>query len=249
MRTTTIVGTALVAALAWTQACSKDAQTDKAVETKMENGEMTASISGDSADKNGVALVRIVNAVPNSKELMIRADESRMLPMVAFQQVSAYQPIDKTWANFQVGDGSGATFVPLSSNREMLTDGHRYTVVVIRGEDGQAYETRVLRDVIENEPGKARVRVIHAAPGAGEVDLKAKTGEILFRGVDFSDDEGFKSVTPMTGALEVRANDGKTLVLTTPTVTLDAGKSYTVILSRTAAGKLDAFWFEDAQVN
>jgi len=245
LRTTAVA----VATLLVTQACAKDSQTEKSVETTTSDGQISASMSGDSADKRGVALVRVVNAVPDSKELQIRADDQRMLPMVGFQKVSGYTPIDATWATFQIGGASSAAFLPLNTNREMLTDGHRYTIVVLRSEDGSTYDTRVMKDAIETEAGKARLRVVHAAPGAGEVQIRAKGGETLFEGLDYGDDDGFKSLDPWSGMLEVRSNDGKTLLLSTPKLMLDAGKSYTVVVSRTTAGKLEAFWFEDAQIN
>jgi hypothetical protein len=93
------------------------------------------------------------------------------------------------------------------------------------------------------------MRVIHAAPGAGEVQIRPRTGEAIFEGVDYGDDDGFKSIDPWTGILDVRSNDGKTVLLSTKSMTLDAGKSYTVVITRTDKGKLDAFWFEDTQVN
>ena len=139
------------------QACSKDAQNDKAVETRTANGQMSTSMSGDSADKRGTALVRVVNAVASSAGLHVRSDETHMLPDVAFQQVSAYQPVDQTWATFQVGDGATPAFVPLSTNRELLTDGHRYSMIILRSEDGTGYQTRVLRDVVTSEAGKGSV--------------------------------------------------------------------------------------------
>ena len=244
-RTTALALAAMIAA----QACAKESQTDKPVETRSADGQLSASMSGDSADKRGVALVRIVNAVPASMDLQVRADEQRTLPMVRFQQVSGYTPIDQSWATFQVGDGAGTPFMPLTTNREMLTDGHRYTIVVLRSKDGSTYETRVIKDAIENEAGKARIRVIHAAPGAGEIQLRARSGETLFDGVDYGDDDGFKSIAPWTGIIDVRSNDGKTVLLSTPSKALDAGKSYTVIITRTEKGKLDAFWIEDTQVN
>ncbi len=238
-----------LAALFTTQACAKDSQTDKSVETKTADGQLSASISGDSADKRGVALVRVVNAVPTTADLHIRADEQRMLPMVKFQKVSDYTAIDQSWAKFEIGDASGSVFLPLNTNRELLTDGHRYTIVVLSNEDGSGYETRVIKDAIESEAGKSRLRIIHAAPGAGEIQVRARSGETLFDGVDYGDDDGFKSIAPFTGIIDVRTNDGKTVLLSTPAMTMDAGKSYSVVITRSAKGKLGAFWFEDTQVN
>ncbi len=237
----------VVAATMLSQACSKDAQTDKAVETRTADGQLSTSMSGDSADKRGTALVRVVNAVPSSQGLHVRSDETHMLPDVAFQKVSPYQNVDQTWATFQVGDGAAPNFVPLSTNREMLTDGHRYTMVILRSEDGSGYQTRVLRDVVTNEPGKARLRVIHAAPGAASIMVKARSGETMFDGVDYSDEAGFKAIAPWSGVLEFRGKDGKQLLASTPNLTFEAGKSYTVVITKTKGGKIESFWFEDNQ--
>jgi hypothetical protein len=237
-----------IAAMIATQACAKESQTDKAVETKTADGQLSASISGDSADKRGVALVRVVNAAATSKDMQVRADDQRMFPAVKFKEVSIYTPIDQAWATFQVGDSSTSAYAPLNTNRELLTDGHRYTIVVLRSEDGSTYETKVFKDVIENEAGKARLRVIHAAPGAGEIEVSARSGEKLFSDVDYGDEDGFKSIAPWTGVIDVKSKDGKTTLFSTKAMTLDAGKSYTMVVTRTAKGKLEAFWFEDQQV-
>lgn len=244
LRTTALAFATLIA----TQACSKESQTDKPVETKTAEGQLSASISGDSADKRGVALVRVVNASSTSKDLQVRADDMRMFPAVAFKKVSPYTSIDQTWAAFQVGDSSASSYTPLSTNRELLTDGHRYTLVVLRSEDGTKYETKVIKDVIENESGKARLRVINAAPGAGEIQVYERSGEKLFGDVDYGDDDGFKSIAPWTGMLDIKSKDSKTTLFSTPAMTLEAGKSYTVVVTRSAKGKVDAFWFEDSQV-
>jgi len=243
-RTTALAFAALIA----TQACAKESQTDKPVETKTADGQLSASISGDSADKRGVALVRVVNASSTSKDLQVRADDQRMFPAVKFKQVSPYTSIDQTWATFQVGDSSTSAFAPLNTNREILTDGHRYTLIVLRSEDGTAYETKVIKDAIENEVGKARLRVINAAPGVGEVQVYQRSGEKVFGDVDYGDDDGFKSLAPWTGMLDIKSKDDKTTLYSTKAMTLEAGKSYTVVLTRSANGKVEAFWFEDQQM-
>lgn len=229
--------------------CSKGAQSDKSIETQSATGDMSASISGDSADKSGVALVRVLNAVSGGKTIQVRADDQRMFPSVEFEKATNYTPIDKMWLTFAVGEGGASPFTPLNTNREFLTDGHRYTIVVLRTEDGAEYDSRVIRDDIVNEPGKARVRVIHAAAGVGKLKVQTTSGETFFDGIGFGDTDGFKSFAPMKGALEIRSTDGNKVLFTTDPLAFDAGKSYTVVLSRSAAGKPFAFWIEDAAVN
>lgn len=229
-------------------ACSRDAQTEQEVTTRTSAGEASTSMSGDSADKRGEALVRVVNAVPETKGLTVRADETHALPSVEYKNVTAYQPIDRNWVTFQVSRSSDSTYAPLETNREMLTDGHRYTIVVMRENDASGLKTRVVRDDLADDATKAQVRVINAAEGFDEIDVRRKgvNDDDLFSGVNVGSEAGFKAIDPWAGTLEFRAEDGKRLLATIAKADLKAGKSYTIVLAPGKSGKLDAFWFEDA---
>ncbi len=226
--------------------CAKDSQTKDAVVTQTANGTVATSMSGDSADSRGQALVRVVNAAPDSKGLIVRSDETHMLPAVEFMKVTPYQAIDRNWVTFQVrGDRSGE-YAPLETNRELLTDGNRYSMFVLRDTDGMKYVTRVVRDDISSDATRSHIRVIHAAPGLEEVNVVARGGEKLFDGVNFKSEAGFKDIVPWSGTLEFRSEDGNRVLLTMPSVDLKAGKSYTIVLTRDGKGKLRTFWFDDA---
>ena len=243
-----IIGTSMVVACAFlAAACDKDAQTDKQVTTRTASGEASTSISGDSADNRGQALVRVVNAAASAPNVTVRADEMHAIPSVDYKKVTAYHPIDRNWATFQISGAPDGTYMPLETNREMLTDGHRYTIVVMQANDGPGYATRVVRDDISSDMTKAHLRVIHAASGIDEVNVVAKGGETIFAGVNFSSEAGYKDIMPWSGTLEFRTEGTKRLLLSMPKMSLEAGKSYTVVLARSANGKADAFWFEDEQ--
>jgi len=228
-------------------ACGRDAQTDEEVTTKTATGEAATSISGDSADKRGQALVRVVNAVPNVTGLSVRSDEMHTLPAVDYKTVSSYQPIDRNWVKFQVSGAPNGAYAPIEVNRELLTDGFRYTMVVMREAEGSGFESRVLRDEMADDASKAHVRVIHAAKGAGEVDVVVPGGETLFENVNYTSEAGYSSIAPWSGALEVRSDDGKRRLLTLPRIDFKGGSAYTIVVTRNAAGKLESFWFEDTQ--
>lgn len=247
--TTLLRATATVAAATLIiGACKpKDAQTEGQVTTRTGAGEVASSISGDSADKRGEALVRVVNAAATPQGLIVRSDETHTLPTVDYKKVTAYQPIDKNWATFQVNSMPGGSFAALETNRELLTDGYRYSMVIMRNKDGSGIESRILRDEISSDLSTSHLRVVHAAQGVGEVNVIAKGGEKLFDGVNFTSEAGFKSVTPWAGTLEFRTQDDNRLLLTLPNVKLEAGKSYTIVLTRNEKGKVDSFWFEDTQ--
>lgn len=231
-----------------TAACGKDAQTEDEVLTKTSAGEASTSISGDSADKRGQALVRVANAVPGMNGLVVRSDEARSLPSVDYKKVTDYTPINNDWVTFQVGAQPAGTYSPLETNREMLTDGHRYTILVMHDENGTGYQTRIVRDDISTDQTKAHLRVIHAAPTVDEVNVIARGGDKLFDGINFTSEAGFKDVDPWAGTLEFRTEDGNRLLGTLGNVDLKAGVSYTIVLATNTQGKLDSFWFEDQQL-
>lgn len=233
------------AAIIVTQACGREAGDDRTVETRTEDGTL-AAMSADSADERGVALVRVVNAVPMSREMMIRADEMHVLPAVKFRGVSAYQPIDKTWASFQIGDTVAGTFVPLNTNRELLTNGDRYSLIVLKNQEGTNFETLVVRDQLVQEPGKAAIRVVNAAPGLREVIVQPRNAERLVEGLDYGEEASYRTIDPWSGVLEIRADNRNESLITTPKMTFEAGKAYTLVISRTPQGKVDLFWFADS---
>ena len=245
MRRALTLGSAIAVAALFS-AC-RDAQTDKEVTTRTSTGEAAVSISGDSADKRGIALVRVVNAVPGQARLVVRADRDHQLNAAEFKQVTEYQPIDRNWVTFEIGTSGDSAFTPLATNREMLTDGHRYTIVVMR-DSAKNYETRVLRDEISDDTTTARVRVVHAARGVDEVNLVRRGADTVIDGVNFASEGGYRAVSPWTGTLEIRSETGKRLLLSIPNVALQAGRSYTIVLTRNAAGKLESFRFDDSQM-
>ncbi|HEX6314865.1 MAG TPA: DUF4397 domain-containing protein [Gemmatimonadaceae bacterium] len=245
MRTSRLLHGLLAAA---TMLACRDAQTEKQVTTRTSDGDAAISISGDSADKRGVALVRVVNAVPTQDRLVVRADQDHQLTAAQYKQVTEYQPIDRNWVTFEIGVAGDSIFHPLATNREMLTDGHRYTVVVMR-DSASGYETRVLRDEISDDTASARVRIIHAARGTDEVNVVQRgSRDPLVGGVNFTMEAGYRAVEPWTGPLEIRAAAGNRLLLTIPAVSLQAGRSYTIVLTRNGGGKLESFRFDDSQV-
>jgi len=227
--------------------CTKDSQTKDEVVTQTANGTVANSMSGDSADSRGQALVRVVNAAPDSKGLIVRSDETHMLPAVEFMKVTPYQAIDRNWVTFQVRGDLASDYAPLETNREVLTDGNRYSMIVLRDTDGMKYVTRVFRDDISGDATRAHIRVIHAAPGIEEVNVVARGGEKLFDGVNFKSEAGFKDISPWSGTLEFRSQDGNRVLLTMPSVDLQAGTSYTIVLTRDGKGKLQTFRFDDTQ--
>lgn len=226
----------------------RDAQTEKEVTTRTSTGDAAVSMSGDSADKRGVALVRVINAVPESPHIVVRADATHELAKASYKAVTEYQPIDRNWVTFEVSATGDSVYEPLATNREMLTDGNRYTIVVMR-DSAKRFETRVLRDEISSDTSSAQLRVIHAARGIDEVDVVRRgVKDPLVDAVNYTMEAGYRTVEPWSGTIEIRSDDGNRLLHSIPDVALQPGKSYTIVLLRNSAGKLESFRFDDSQV-
>lgn len=246
MDTRRCAGGVLAAAAILLAGC-RDAQTEREVTTRTSAGEMI-SPSGDSADRLGVALVRVVNAAPTTDRIIVRSDPEHVLATVAYLNVTPYQSIDRDWTTFEITTVDTGTYEPLATNREMLTDGFRYTLVVMRDNDEAEFTTRILRDEISDDSARSFLRVVHAANGIDAINVVMRGGETIFDGVDFMSEAGFKARDPWSGTLEVRSADGNRLLLQIPDFSLDAGSSHTLVLTRSDNGKLDTFHFSDAQV-
>ena len=104
-------------------------------------------------------------------------------------------------------------------------------------------------DIVTPEAGKARVRVIHAAADIDAVNVYAKGGkDSLFDGVDFHSTTSYKDVDPSMTTLELKDKNNK--VVATPSVSIEAGKSYTIVVTGRAHGSpaLQALIIEDRVV-
>jgi hypothetical protein len=228
-------------------AACREAQTERDVTTRTSGGEMV-SPSGDSADKMGVALVRVVNAAPTTEQVIVRSDPEHVLASVDYLNVTPYQPIDRNWTTFEISTADTGTYEALATNREMLTDGFRYTIVVMRDNKEAEFTTRILRDQIADDSARSFLRVIHAANGIDDVNIVARGADTIFSDVRFMSEAGFKARDPWRGTLEIRSEEGNRLLLSIPDFALDAGASHTIVLTRNAAGKLESLQFSDSQV-
>jgi len=216
--------------------------------TTTTGSDTSLSESGARADARGQTLVRVVNAHPNLSAVTIKTDNQTPFTEVAYETVSPYREVEDNVTKFEVFDAkTGVTSEPLAVNREIMADGSRYTLVIMPDRDGSGVMMWALRDELIPDEGKAKIRLVNAAPSSGEVDLTVKgRPEPLFDDVNPGSEAGFRNVDPMTGPLMLRHEDGKrTLVTVRDLSGLEAGKSYTIVLAGRAGG-WQGITFEDA---
>jgi len=223
-------------------ACKND---DAAIKTTSDGG-VNVSASASSAEARGHSMVRIVNVGNTGNDVALQLDNLTLFDNVKTASVTDYREVSAKMAAFSARRVGTTEQTPLATNEEMLMDGNRYTVFLI-AEDVAKNALRVVKDEIIPDSGKARIRVLHAAPGGPELDVSiANAKDKLFSGVNFKSEAGFKDLVPATVVLEVRAKDEPKLLLRLPPLDLKRATATTVVI--TGSSKLSYFSFTDAML-
>jgi uncharacterized protein DUF4397 len=148
-------------------ACSKSTQP---AQTTVD-GQTSTSPSAAQARKELNTLVRFINATQTAKDLYYRVAADRdaaAFTNVPFETVTPYTelPSGRPDAHHEIKlySASNGVGVPLARNSQVENAGRRYTVLAVN-EDGKPALTVITDNLTPPASGKAKVRVIHAAPG------------------------------------------------------------------------------------
>ena len=225
-------------------ACNESRDTG-AVTSKTDAGTSNAP-SAEAVEEKDMALVRVVNAIPGGAAINIYAGDSAAFSAVGYKKATPYREIPDNMFNFQIKNSADGK--ALAENRENLKDGGHYTIVALPDQGGaDKRNLRVLDDELKPvSPDKARVRFINGVASDTDVDLVLSgRADALFDGVNFKSEAGWNEFDPAAGTLEVRPDNGKTVLATLANVKLEGGKTYTFVLSG-KPGKLELIKIEDA---
>jgi len=226
MKHGTLSAFALIAILG-TAACNK--KTEQPTSTATSEGQTSTAAAGTTAARQDRALVRFVNADPGHATADLWFGDMKAFSDVAYKAVTPYTELPADRSTFKLRASGQNTDV--ATNNEGLYAGRHYTLVAIRKQDGTNILRAVSDDLDAPSAGKAKVRMINAAPNAGELDLvqaRDRKNEI-FDGIDFDSPTSFKEVEP--GNFEVRHDDNKAPALRLPQLSVQPDKFYTVIIT------------------
>jgi hypothetical protein len=193
------------------------------------------------ADIRENALVRFVNATGVEEPVDLYLDETKALLEVGRDKVTDYNewPADRHDIELRTSGNPKS----IATNSERLSTGERYTVVGYNRANGTS-GVAVFRDnVSQTESGMARIRLIHVAHGADELDVFPKgSSDSIIEGVSYKTDRSAE-IAPSVKSLEIRG--GKTASIEVPDLTLEAGKTYTIVVAADADHTLRAIQTEN----
>jgi hypothetical protein len=176
-----------------------------------------------------IALVRFVNATSYSEPVDVYLDQTKVIPAVGNDKVTDYS--EWTAERHDIEVRQAGTAAPAEVNSESLSAGEHYTVVGFNKMDGSAGVAVFPDKDSLPEAGKAGIRLIHVADGADELEVYSPGArDSLVEGVNFNS-EGFIEVDPAVRSLEIRKEGEKIAALKIPDLSLEPGKTTTIVVA------------------
>jgi hypothetical protein len=205
-----------------------------------------AALPAGAVAQQGQALVRVVHLSAGAPKVDVYVDGTRMIAAVPFKTASKYSRMPASVHTLVLRPaGSPPSSPPAASQRVSVLPGAAYTAVLL-GAPTQL-QLRVAKDDFSAPPpGKAKVRVVNAAPQSPPLDIAVAGGPVLFRNVTFGMVSNFVPVTAGRFGLEVRQAGTSTVLFTQGAARLPAGTIITVAGTITGTGKIEMLPILDA---
>jgi hypothetical protein len=184
---------------------------------------------------DGPAQLRIFHASPDAPAVNILVDGRVMFSQVTYGYVTHYAMLEAGDYNIKVVSADRDQLVVIDANLTLEAN-KRYTVSAVGTLAN--IEPLVLEDNTDPpEPGKAKVRAVHASPDAPAVDVAVKDGDVLFSNAPFKGVTDYQVVDAGGYSLEVRGTGTDTVVLDIPYAGFPSGSTATVVVLGLANGE------------
>jgi hypothetical protein len=198
--------------------------------------------------QNGQAQVRVAHLAPDAPnvDVYVNGEPVPALQNVPYTTISEYLPLPAGTQKITVY-AAGDTSTPVIDTPVDLTAGYAYTVAAV----GLVAEGSLTAQVYQDDlrapsAGNAKVRVVHASPDAGPVDVVPRGGSPLVSALTFPDASPYAEVPAGTYTLDVNAPGTNDTVLTVPDAALASGGVYSAFAIGTVyADSLDVLLVQD----
>ena len=133
----------------------------------------------------GEAQVRVAHLAPDAPNVDVYVNGDPVLTNVAYTTVSGYLSLPAGTQQVTVY-ATGDTTTPVIDVPVELAAGGAYTVAAVGLVADGSLTAQVYQDDLSSpSSGNAKVRVVHASPDAGPVDVVPRGGEELVAGLTF----------------------------------------------------------------
>jgi hypothetical protein len=178
------------------------------------------------AQGTGQAQVRVAHLAPDAPNVDVYVNSDLILTDVPYTTISDYLPLPAGTQQVTVY-ATGETTSPVIDTPVELAAGGAYTVAAVGLVADDSLTAQVYQDDLRSpDSGNAKVRVVHASPDAGPVDVIPRGGQALVEGLTFPDASPYAEVPAGSYTLDVNAAGTKKTALTVPDAKLASGGVY-----------------------
>ena len=184
---------------------------------------LAAPVLAQGADQ---AQVRVAHLAPDAPNVDVYVNGDPVLTDVPYTTVSDYLSLPAGTQQVTVY-ATGDTTSPVIDAPVELAAGGAYTVAAVGLVADDSLTAQVYEDDLRSPAsGNAKVRVVHASPDAGPVDVVPRGGQALVAGLTFPEASPYAQVPAGTYTLDVNAAGTNQTALTVPDATLASGGVY-----------------------
>jgi hypothetical protein len=192
------------------------------------------------------AMVRVVHLSADAPKVDLYVDGTRTVAAVPFKTASRYGSLPAGAHTLAVRPaGSAPTSTPAASVQASVRAGAPYTAVLL-GPMAQLKTVVVKDDFAAPPAGRAKLRVIDAAPQSPPLDIAVAGGPVLFRDVRFGEVTPFATVAAGRFGMEVRAAGSSRVLFTQGAARMPAGMIVTLAGTISPAGQIETLPILDA---
>ena len=178
------------------------------------------------AQGTGQAQVRVAHLAPDAPNVDVYVNGDPVLTDVPYTTVSDYLSLPAGTQQVTVY-ATGDTTSPVIDTPVELAAGSTYTVAAVGLVADDSLTAQVYQDDFRSPgSGNAKVRVVHASPDAGPVDVVPRGGQALVSGLTFPEASPYAEVPAGTYTLDVNAAGTNKTALTVPDANLASGGVY-----------------------
>jgi len=189
---------------------------------------MPGALQAQDRTKEGASL-RFVQGSPDAPAVDVIIDGASVAQNVAYGTATEYLPLPSGDHQVQIVPTGSAASSALIDEKVSLDEGGAYIFAatgLLKDIKSKTYQI----DLDNLDAGKARVRLIHLSPDAGNVDLFVAGGDKWFDNVDFPNASDYKGIDAATYDLEVRAHDSDTVAASLSGFVAKAGRAFDLIV-------------------
>ncbi len=194
----------------------------------------------------GQAQVRVAHLAPDAPNVDVYVNDEPVLTNVAYTTISDYLSLPAGTQQVTVF-ATGDTSSPVIEAPVELAAGGAYTVAAVGLVADDSLTAQVYEDDLKSPAsGNAKVRVVHASPDVGPVDVVPRGGDPLVAGLAFPEASPYAEVPEGTYTLDVNAAGTNKTALTVPDANLASGGVYSAFAVGTVfADSLDVLLVQD----